>query len=424
MSKEIIDSGLDISGFYHDYQKRNPLMRVTLHANTKPPVNKYKNWPSWNTEYKGGENEPLDTSFRYYADKALDKDEPTEPPKMVDDSSFMSDPRYGARSLCTSIVSEDFNIAIANTWGDFNGGQQFQDAFNSGYKMLEPYAYEGGNILKRLGEGLSTYESPDGSMLPTDWINNLGKKVDNIGSKLKSGGNILSRNLVVQGTRFRYYGGTGIAFSNLGMKLTLFADYIQVFNEDGTPREKDGIPEFVFQTPDDQLEPLLPYAIGTYKPLVDKDNDTEISDFISIGGEKFQKAIMDNKDIANKFLGWQMAPGGFKANIQYIDSYQPGTLMLKIGPYYRLKNLVIQDIQLNYSKHTAKYLDKETGNLKTCPLYCDVFITLTPANKYSDKMLKEFVMTRHNSYTEPTKSVREFEKKLNERLGLIRNWNV
>lgn len=416
MSKEIIEgSTTNISGFYYDYQKQNPMMKVTLHANTKPPVNPYTSWPGW-TENSGS------TDFPYWYETILDEDEDSTVPTKITGENFPSDPRYGKRPLCTSIVNEDFNISIANTWADFSGGQQLQDMFNSVQKPLEPYAYEVGNIFEKAAKGIKDYKLGEDNVIGQgflDWIGDTASK----GSKaFKNTGNILSRSLVVQGTRFKYYSGTGIAFSNLGMKFTLFADFIEQFEykDSGNGKiEKESL-GYVFQTPDDQLAPLIPYAIGKYLPLVSsKDNNTN-SWLENIGIKGFlDDKITGWKDIVNKFLGWQMPPGGFKADIQYIDSVQTGTLMLRIGPYYRLKNLVIQDIQLNYSKQTAKYWDRDTGKIKTCPLYCDVFITLTPVNKYSDEMLKKFITKRGNVYEkgDPTNSLKNMENQINKNLG-------
>lgn len=414
MSKEIIKGrSSDISGFYYDYQKQNPMMKVTLHANTKPPQNPYDKWVGW-SENSGSPD------FPYWHETILEEDEPnTQPPKITGEN-FPSDPRYGKRPICTSIVAEDFNVSIANSWADFSGGQQMQDAFNSMMKPMEPYSYEIGNIMNKAQKGLNQYliDKGDNDFFGKSFLEGVSGYLGKGSNAQMKAGNVLSRSLVVQGTRFKYYSGTGIAFSNLGMKFTLFADYIEQFEYTKKGSKSLG---YVFLTPDDQLVPLLPYAIGKYQPLIG-DSDKGMDSWIeSIGLDKYVKDSSNGiKDIANKFLGWQLPPGGFKADIQYIDSVQSGTLMLKIGPYYRLKNLLIQDIQLNYSKHIAKYYDRETGKLKTCPLYCDVFITLVPANKYSDQMLKEFITRRGTTYEKSAElsSITNLESTINSNLGL------
>lgn len=413
MSKELINNNpdLEVSGFYYDYQKKNPMMRVTLHANTKPPAGVYDSWKAWSHT----NSKDLSQDFPYWKDSALDPDEDSSAPKSA--TACELDPRYGQRSLCSSIISEDFNVSIANSWGEHSGGQQLQDMFNSGFKMFEPYAREGGTILSKLSKGLTAYKTsnPD-SLIPESFID---KAIDISGKASKASreaGNVFGRNLIVQGTRFKYYAGTGLSFSNLGMKFTLFADYIEQTKEDGSPISgTTGNQCFKFMTPDDQLAPLLPYAVGKYVPLI-SEKDGDVDKWISSLG--LTDIAKDNKDILNKFLGWQLPPGGFQADISYIDHVQPGTLMLKIGPYYRLKNLVIQDIQLNYSKNTAKYYDVVDDKIKTCPLYCDVFITLTPANKYSDEMLKKFVATRSNINGNETicNSIMNLEERINNNL--------
>lgn len=400
MSKSIFKNkeSQDISGFYYDIQKNNPMLRVTLHANTKPPVNDYEEWKPWTSDSNIKDGFPL-------ADyKDLD----------IDELGTGENP-YGAMPLCSSIVNEDFNISIANNWGEFMGSQALQDTFNGVFKQLEPYSNFVGEQLGIIAESAKNYKG-DSNLVKT--LASDISKFAKTGSEITKGvGNVLSRSLVVQGTRFKYYGGTGISFSNLGMRFTLFADHIEQLDFD----KKKGIVstgKFVWKTPDDQLKNILPYSIGSYVPLVSK-NDA--------GAKALLKNLNDAgldvdslKDAANKFLGWQMPPGGFKADIQYIDTQQKGTLMLKIGPYYKLINLVIQDIQLNYSKNIAKYYDFETKEIKTCPLFCDVNITLSPVSKYSNEVLKKFVMSRTtiDSKQNSSNSVYNLEEEINKSIGL------
>lgn len=400
MSKSIFKNkeSQDISGFYYDIQKNNPMLRVTLHANTKPPVNDYEEWKPWTSDSDIKDGFPL-------ADyKDLD----------IDELGTGENP-YGAMPLCSSIVNEDFNISIANNWGEFMGSQALQESFNGVLKQLEPYSNFVGEQLGKIAESAKNYKG--NSDLMKTMASDISKFAKT-GSEITNGvGNVLSRSLVVQGTRFKYYGGTGISFSNLGMRFTLFADHVEQLDFD----KKKGIVStgnFVWKTPDDQLKNILPYSIGNYVPLV-SENDDAANALL----EKLKAAKLDVdslKDAANKFLGWQMPPGGFKADIQYIDTQQKGTLMLKIGPYYKLINLVIQDIQLNYSKNIAKYYDFETKEIKTCPLFCDVNITLSPVSKYSNEILKKFVMSRTtiDSKQNSSNSVYNLEEEINKSIGL------
>lgn len=400
MSKSIIkeDTSRDISGFYYDIQKSNPMLRVTLHANTKPPVNPYEEWPSWS-------NEGTDKNFPYYDSKDLDIDEGERP-------STPKDTRYGAMPLCSSIVSEDFNIAIANNWGEFTGSQALQDSFNGIFKQLEPYSTFASEQFNKISQATKNYKEGKNKYI-NEFAKTFSKWSSTASNITGEAGNIFGRTLVVQGTRFKYYGGTGISFSNLGMKFTVFADHVEDFKIEDHQIKKSG--SFKWMTPDDQLKPIMPYAIGSYIPFADS-NDKMASKLLN----ELQKVGVDVtslSDAANKFLGWQVPPGGFKADVQYIDTKQVGTLMLKIGPYYKLMNLVIQDIQLNYSKSIAKYYDTNSNTVKTCPLYCEVFITLSPVSKYSDRVLKEFVMSR-TTESSATKSIQSLEKSINSSISM------
>jgi hypothetical protein len=196
------------------------------------------------------------------------------------------------------------------------------------------------------------------------WAQWTSKAVDWIGDKVAWVRNktefdivsFLNKALVTNGTRFTYYGGTGINFGNLGMKFTVF------------PQWKDN--EFL-EVPA-QVEKLYPYFIGQL--------------------EKFEEATgVDSNtmpgDIANKVFMFQDPPGGYLADMNSIDKIQRGTLKLKIGSFYEISNLVCSDVMLNFSKNMVK-------NPKTqmiSPLFCDVNITLRPSTKYSDQVLRKFV---------------------------------
>lgn len=433
MGKVILtDTEKETSGFYYDLHRKNPMMRVTLHANTKIPDSAFEQWPAWATTGLIDVDEPEagNSKIKY----------------VINDQTEEVDIRYGARPICSSIINEDFNVSVANTWADFAGGQQINDLFNT-YKTFEAYSHKIAPMLKTLSSGARDYVGENSDSIFNNKIG-LGavKAVDVLGNFAGRKGNMLSRNIVVQGTRFKYYSGTGIAFSNLGMRFTLFADYIEVLEEARVGSSDYGKINYTgtykFKTPDEQLAELLPYSVGLYTKFLkdgsisnslnsvvyseEKDNKTTkeytLKDVLTcipfINESDLNKSSNEIEKNINTYLGWQMAPGGFRASIDYVDSIQTGTLMLKIGPYYRLKNLVVQDIQLNYSKHMAKYFDKETHTVKTCPLYCDVAITLSPANKYSDRMLQDFVMSRSRAVGNEHSSISDLEESINNNLNL------
>lgn len=295
--------GQEDRGFYHDIQKSNRLLKVTLHANSKP----------------GGGQDGWDRGTEYYEE-----------------------------ALVTSIVKEDFQVGISNSWGEFSMGETIQSFWNS----LKPFAPYLGYAGKKLGEMNEVGQELQGEGRLKHMLSNFAvDTIETIKPYADMGANYLSRALIVEGTRFSYYSGSGVAFGNLGMKFTVFADW------------KDG----KFVTVNEQLEKLYPYIVGKY---------------IKPDGTKIKGVPID------EFYGWQVPPGGFIPDLKNIDNVQKGTLMLKIGAFYCLKNLVVKDAQLNFSKHLVKH---PTKSLDVSPLYCDVDLILTPATKYSDVSLQKFV---------------------------------
>lgn len=382
----------NISGFYYDIQRENKLLRVTLHANTKPPTNPYETWYAWtDNSIKIVENNEVivdDKKINPEFPKELalcTEIEEDEPKTAQEASNDKKDTRYGKTPICTSILTEDFGISISNGWTDFEGGNQLQGLVNDVMKPIGPYASLLGKGLEKFSQGAANFSTENSGSSIGNFASKLAKW-SAYGSKFANArGDILGRQLVVQGTRFKYWAGTSVDFGNLSMRFTLFADYV---------KEGD---IYVWKTPDDQLASILPYALGKYVKLVD-DKET---DPIAI---KLKEIVDDklgtddsgelNSEIANNFLGWQIPPAGFSPNIKDLDEIQSGTLMLKIGAYYKLKNLAIQNLQLNYSKQVAKYFNTNTYKLETCPLFCEVTLTLIPVTKYSDKKLREFVLNR------------------------------
>lgn len=397
--KEIVGGKDNNSGgFYYDIHRRNILTKISLHANAVPPKSIYSDWPSWSTSAASWDpdfiklTDPEGDPWRFGLEEVFPEPEGEE----VTDGYNIC---YGRQSLCNSVLAEDFGITIANNWGDFSAGQGLENIFNQG-KAYEPYLNTAADLFNRMTAGIENYKneiSNQGKDTNKSSLNILGKVTKGLASTSKKGANIFRRALVVQGTRFKYYSGTGIAFSNLGMKFTLFPDY---FNGK-------------FKTVDDQLAALRPYSVGKFVNFLDDKDDVmkkasdEILDKIGVEENTTKEDI---KKAANRFLGWQIPPGGFKASVEYIDHIQVGTLMLKLGPYYCLKNLVIQEIQLNYSKYVTKYFDTNTNKIKTCPMYCDVMITFMPATKYSDKKLKEFVLSQESE------GIKDLENNIHSRL--------
>ena len=119
------------------------------------------------------------------------------------------------------------------------------------------------------------------------------------------------------------------------------------------------------------------------------------------------QAILDSID--PDFVQWMCPPGGFRANIHFIDFIQPGTLKLKFGSYFSIPNLVCENATFNFSKQMVKdpaayYNYKSTGEENKfddiiSPLYCDVTLQFRPCTKFSDKTLKQYIMGAGNKNT-------------------------
>ena len=195
------------------------------------------------------------------------------------------------------------------------------------------------------------------------WAEKLNNGLEEARKFIGKNGNYLNHSLVVQGTRFSYYAGTGTSFSNLNMKFTLFADYING----------------KFKTVHDQLDKLYPYIMGQYVNVNGSNK----------GGEAKEAGNLD------EFFGWQKAPGGFKPDIKNIDKAIFGTLKLKFGSYYSIRNLAVRDAQISFSKQLVKKPANPNSNDYSkdglSPLYCDVVLSFQPVTKFSDVALRTFV---------------------------------
>ena len=348
-----------ISGWYYDIQQENPMTCVTLHFNTYPvPVKE-------NGQIKDVKWMSISTSD---AQKAY-KDKTGNDLEVDPDDDYMTKNingevfKYSKNPLIRAIVSEDFNVSIANTWSDFGGdllGQMWQSV-----KTLAPYADVAEHAIQ---QALETYrnssEETKAKIEGSGVARAMHHVLEKIGSNPGTITDYLNRSLVVQGTRFSYYSGTGVSFGNLVMKFTVFPKW------EGNK----------FISVNSQINDLYPYLVG-----------------------KFEKETGLPAGLEN-FVGWQKPPAGFKANLKDVDVVQEGTLKLKYGPYYAITNLVCENATFNFSKqmvkkpffHNSNGTRVFTGSLSSddivmSPLYCDVTIQLRPATKFSDISLQRFV---------------------------------
>ena len=335
------------SCWYYDRQLDDKLTCVTLHANSRlvgqDPKNKDDtvksgNWAEW-------EKWGPDT-----------------------DSSG-----YGLEPLCRSVLTEDFQVNVSNSWSA-GGGDLLGGMVNEVLHSAAPYAGLAKDFISKVSQTIEEQQGASeveeggekkktvvGAVLGgINWAINQVGGTEADGRKFLE---VVNSNFVTQGTRFTYYSGTGIDFGNLGMRFTLFPRW------NGTE----------FETVNQQLDKLFPYVIGKYVPFVYKD--------------------MDGEEKELQLLGWQKPPAGYRADYKDIDNAPMfGTLKLKIGPYYAIESLVCSSLNFSLSKTMVKKpqgVDYSgvplSGTVDFSPLYADVNMVLSPATKYSDNTLKNFV---------------------------------
>lgn len=331
-----------VSGFYYDEQMRNPFLSIGLYPNTVP-----------GSGPDGWTNVP-----------DPDMDSPT--------ASY----RYSQTPICEAIVSQDFNVSIHNTFSDF-GGDPIGQLWNKN-RAMAPYASEFAKILHTMTEKGKEFENANygrneegktwGKAI-TSFVNTVTGKLAN---GLENNAELLSKALVVQGTRFTYYADTDISFgSNFGLRFTIFPSYgSKSVKADGSPGNAR-----IFVSVYDQVIKIIPYVIGDFIPV----------DASSLG------ATVD--EFIKKIASWQLPPAGFRADLKDVDNVQRGTMKLRIGPYFAIENLVIENAQFNFSKTMVKNPANDSIGDETryTPAFCEVSLVLKPATKFSKNSLKRFI---------------------------------
>lgn len=308
-----------ISGFYYDQQMKNEGLTMSLHPSTKPG--------------------PADTYWQLaneviYGDGGI---------------------KYSKLPVVKAIVGEDFQIAVANQWDDSSIIDDAVGMFNSAKPLAafaEFFKGEADQMVEsgRKAEGTAETSLGRGGQKLANDIVELGSKAASVASQY------LNRALVVQGSRFSYYNGSSIGFGNMSLKFTLLSDW------DSSGKWTSCIDKIKGPAGEGCSYGLLDYCVGKYV--------------------KWSKNT-DQNDVLNQFVGWQLPPGGFKADLKNVDNIQYGTLMLIIGDMYAIPNLVIQDAQFTFSKQVVKH-PKSEYEIDLVPMYCDVQLTLKPASKYTD----------------------------------------
>lgn len=355
-----------MSGFYYDEQVNNKLTMVTLHANTEEDGP-----PRYSKPWSG----------------TKEKDAPNQ---------------YGEDPIARSVINEDFQVTVTNSLSDF-GGDPIGSLWNQAVKPIASYLNNRtlANDLSIITNKLNTTVKNLNSKVNKDSIlgvlaekgeavttflagqfNNGSSAdggIDYDGTFISKAASVASRSLILQGTQFSYYAGTGTDMGTLSMKFVIFSGY----DQSGS-----------YKSVEDQVNTLKWYVVGKFVPI--------------------EKA----PNLVNGFAYWQIAPGGYIAGIKNIDDAQYGTLKLRVGPFYAIENLIIQSAQFNYSKTLCKRPDKGDST-QLDPLYCEVTLNLKPVTKFSGDRVFEFA---HGHRL--TQYRQEFEKgELQTRLSALKGVN-
>ena len=369
-SKEInysngADLGDGVSGFYYDSQLNLETMSASLHPNSILDKDGIK-WISI------PDNEQESTDNQIYSDTRVTTETKERYP-------------YREKPICKAIINEEFQVSIANTYTGF--GEDFIGGLWSNLKPLAPYAGEAAKFLadianqtenyfaNKVGEGKNMSEN--GNKALSAFLNVM-RDASNFAGQA---GDYLNRSLVVQGSRFSYYNGTGIDFGNLVMKFTIFSGFHTVDEYD--ERDHKIIKKVIeYNSVYNQIAEILPYVIGEFVPITDitKNSSEEVKQFVS------------------EFASWQMPPGGYVPYYKDVDTVHPGTLKLRLGPYFSVENLVIKSAQFTYSKAMSKNptykgdskISKDTQNYLV-PLSCEVLLNLGPITKHSRQSLERYI---------------------------------
>lgn len=241
--------------------------------------------------------------------------------------------QYSDTPIATAIYDSNFEFEINNTWNTFEGGNMIEGLWNS----IKPLAGYAGGVEKVLKDMKQAGKFSGGQTWITQGINKaMDWASDNFATAINS-------SLVVQGTRFVYFGSSSIDMGNLMMKYTIMHD-----------------PSISGMTVRDQLSQILPYCLGDFESVAD--------------------------DGMLSLIGWQKPPGGFKAGYKNVDTIQEGTLKLEFGTMFYIDNLVLRNMSVSMSKTKVKAQNAEGDE----PLYADVSLTFQLGGYITKNTLKRW----------------------------------
>lgn len=315
---------------------------------------------------------------------------------------------YSINPLLSTIMQDDFNIAITNDYSDFGSDPLSQ--IWSAYKTSIPTTRFFSKIFTLMADNQDNMTEEQNAKVRESFLGRGLMSMVNVVTK--SNGWMTSFNkyknaaLMCQGSRFTFYNGTGINFGTLGLRVNIF------------PKWKDG----KFVSVNKQIEDLLPYAVGNIEPVDLSAVQTLANNLLkSLDKAKYEELLKKEnkseveinaelKNLVSEYIKFQMPPAAYEPGMKYQDAVNKGTLKLRIGPYYSLSDLVINDLSLNFSKYMVKNpaadmtttTDKgeekrssvgihEIADSLYSPLYCEVNLALRPVSKFTSDKLKEFV---------------------------------
>jgi hypothetical protein len=315
---------------------------------------------------------------------------------------------YSINPLLSTIMQDDFNIAITNDYSDFGSDPLSQ--IWSAYKTSIPTSRFFSKIFTLMADNQDNMTEEQNAKVRESFLGRGLMSMVNVVTK--SNGWMTSFNkyknaaLMCQGSRFTFYNGTGINFGTLGLRVNIF------------PKWKDG----KFVSVNKQIEDLLPYAVGNIEPVDLSAVQTLANNLLkSLDKAKYEELLKKEnkseveinaelKNLVSEYIKFQMPPAAYEPGMKYQDAVNKGTLKLRIGPYYSLSDLVINDLSLNFSKYMVKNpaadmtttTDKgeekrssvgihEIADSLYSPLYCEVNLALRPVSKFTSDKLKEFV---------------------------------